>query len=255
MLLTSTTLNESLGLLDMLPTGEFGLDVNTMKQKVVMHGDVLSCITHTNLKIAIAKKGTVPGNERLVNDLLGAHSRIDMQKGLFYQLIHQCTVVYTKYYGGFMQPLQVALGKKRVCNDPTKNFQDHNKHQMELYRAACCYRFVMFISSLTKEDLENDQRLGRKESLLSLESRMRIFSKEFETSDHEPSRMVALYLKDVASYKRCQDGMQENNYWILEMESCKWMGAWKQFKKNHYLALQSEYIELFYGEDFDPWLR
>ena len=120
-----------------------------------------------------------------------------------------------------MQPMQVALGKKRVCGDPTKKFCDHNKHQMELYKAAYRYQFAMFISSLTKENLENDQRLGSKDSLLSFESRMRSFNKEFETSDHEPSRMVALFLKDVGSYKRCQDGIRENNYWILEIESCK----------------------------------
>ena len=67
--------------------------------------------------------------------------------------------------------------------------------------------------------------------------------------------MVALFLKDVGSYKRCQDGIRENNYWILVIESCKWMGAWKLFNKTTYLTLQSEYIELFYGKDFDPWLR
>ena len=33
------------------------------------------------------------------------------------------------------------------------------------------------------------------------------------------------------------------------------MGAWKQYKKKNYLRLQSGYIEEFYGEKFDPWLR
>ena len=201
MLLTSATLNESLGLLDKLPSGGFGLDVNAMKRKVAMHGDALSCITHTNSKIAIAKKGTVPGNERLVNDLLGAHSRIDMQKGLFHQLMHQCAVVYIKYYGGFMQPMQVALAKKRVKGDPVKShFQDHDKHQMELYHAARRFRFAMFIESLTVEDLEHDRSLEGGKPLLSLEGKMKQFCEDFETSDHEPSRVVALYLKDVSSY-------------------------------------------------------
>ena len=225
MLLTSATLNESLGLLYKLPSGEFELDVNAMERKVAMHGDALSCITHTNSKVAIAKKGTVPGNERLVNDLLGAHSRIDMQKGLFHQLMHQCAVIYIKFYGGFMQPMQVALAKKRVKGDPVKsNFQDHDKHQMELYHAARRFRFAMFIESSTVEDLEHDRLLEGGKPLLSLEGRFKQFCEAFETSDHQPSRVVALYLKDVSSYSRCKDGIRNNNYWLLEKESCDWMG-------------------------------
>ena len=83
-----------------------------------MHSDVLSCITHANSRLAIAKKGTVPGNEKFVKDLLDAYSRIVMHKSLFHQLIHQSAVVYSEYYGGFMQPMQVALAKKRVKGDP-----------------------------------------------------------------------------------------------------------------------------------------
>ena len=139
MLLTNATLNESLGLLNKLDGGKFGSDVDALKRRALVHGDALSCVTHKNSKLAIARKGTVPGNEKLVKDLLGAHSRVIIQKGQFHRLMHQSVVMYTKYDGGFMQPMQVELGKKRVCGDPTKNFQDHNKHQMELYRAARRY--------------------------------------------------------------------------------------------------------------------
>ena len=101
MLLTSATINESLGLLNKLDGGEFGLDAKALKRTVFMYGDALSCVTHANSKLVMAKKGTVPGNEKLVSDLLGAHSRIIMQKGLFHQLMHQCAVIYTKFYGVF----------------------------------------------------------------------------------------------------------------------------------------------------------
>ena len=73
MILTSVAINESLGFLTKLDGGKFGLD----------YGDALSCITHCNSKLVGTKKGIVPGDEKLVDGLLGAHSRIIMQKGLF----------------------------------------------------------------------------------------------------------------------------------------------------------------------------
>ena len=155
-----------------------------------------------------------------------------------------------------MQPMQVALAKKRVKGDPVKShFQDHDKHQMEVYHAAWRFRFSMFIKSITVEVLENDHLLEGGKPLLSLEERMKQFCIEFETSDHEPSRVVAPYLKDVSSYSCCKDGIRDNNYWLLEKESCDWMGHWKQYKKKNCLRLQAEHIEKFYGEGFDPWLR
>jgi len=60
-----------------------------------------------------------------------------MQKGLFHQLMHQASVIYKKYYGGFMQALQVELGVKRVTGQPKKKlFQDHDQHLLKLYRGC-----------------------------------------------------------------------------------------------------------------------
>ena len=102
MLLTSATIHGKLGFLNKLEGGEFGLDVNALKWRATVYGDALLCVTHRNSKLVIAKRGTVPGNDKLVHDLLGAHSRIVTQKGLFHQFMHQSAVVYIKYYGAFM---------------------------------------------------------------------------------------------------------------------------------------------------------
>jgi len=177
-----------MGLLNKLKDGEFGLDVSAMKRKAFVHGDALSCITHANSKFAIAKRGTVPGNEELVKDLLGAHSCTIMQKGVFHQLMHQASVIYTKFYGGFMQALQIELAVKRVVGTPEKiHFQDHEKYMRKLYRGCRRYRFGKFIESLTPQDLEHDSSITNKKSLLSLENKMIEFNKQWLTSDHEPS--------------------------------------------------------------------
>ena len=59
------------------------------------------------------------------------------QKGMFHQLVHQATVIYTKYYGRFIQAIQVALAMKRVKGDPVKsNDQDHDKFMLKMYQST-----------------------------------------------------------------------------------------------------------------------
>ena len=126
----------------------------------------------------------------------------------------------------FLQALQVALSVKRVKGDPVKgNYQDHDKFMLKVYAACRRFRFSKFIQSLTAEDLEQDRQLQSVTALLSVEERMTTFYKSWETSHHQPSRLIALFLKDSASYLRCKEGIRKNNYWLLEKESCDWMGA------------------------------
>ena len=39
--------------------------------------------------------------------LLNAYQRIIIQKGLFHQGMHQTAVIFTVYYGEFLQPIQL----------------------------------------------------------------------------------------------------------------------------------------------------
>jgi hypothetical protein len=60
-----------------------------------------------------------------------------IQKGQFHQLIHQLVAIYSQFYGGFMQAMQVANGIKRVNGDPVKGgYQCHHHFAIKLYRAA-----------------------------------------------------------------------------------------------------------------------
>ena len=174
--LISATMNKFSGLVNKLDGGKFGLDINVLKWKALVYGDALSCITHRASRLVIAKKGTLPGNDKLVSDLLGAHSLIIIQKGLFYQCLHQASAIYTKYYGGFMQAIQVELSVKRVNGIPERSYyQDHDKFLQKLYRACRRSRFAKFIESLTAADLEEDRHLVSGRAILSLEERMNSF--------------------------------------------------------------------------------
>jgi hypothetical protein len=51
--------------------------------------------------------------------------------------MHQLGVVYTMFHGGFMQPLQVANGIKKVMGDPLKGkFKDHERFVVKLFKAC-----------------------------------------------------------------------------------------------------------------------
>jgi hypothetical protein len=85
--------------------------------------------------------------------LLDAHSAVEMQKGHFHQQMHQLSVIYTLFYGGFMQPFQVSNGVKQVNGNPVKErFQDHERFAIKLFKACRQFMLRKFIDS---EDLSN----------------------------------------------------------------------------------------------------
>ena len=103
-----------------------------------------------------------------------------------------------------MQLIQVELSVKRVKGNPVKiHFQDHDKHLLKLYRGCRRLRFAKFLQSLTTEQQQEDQEKVSGESVLSIEDRMTAFFSSWGTTDHKPSRVIALYVKDLASYSRC----------------------------------------------------
>ena len=82
------------------------------------------------------------------------------------------------------------------------------------------------------------------------------FQESWQNSAHEPSRMVALFIKVSVSYLRCKKGVHNVDFWLLEQESCEWMGPWKMLGKTTYLRLQCMAIESLYGsEGMSPFTR
>jgi hypothetical protein len=75
--------------------------------------------------------------------LLAAQDCIFIQNGAFHQFMHHLVSMYTQFYGGFMQPFQVANGVKRVMGNPLKHlaFHCHEKFAVKLYNA--CNRFML----------------------------------------------------------------------------------------------------------------
>ena len=49
---------------------------------------------------------------------------------------------------------------------------------------------------------------------------------DWEVYDNEPTRVCALFLKEVESYNRCTFGVENENFWMLEIEGVNWLGTY-----------------------------
>lgn len=93
--------------------------------------------------------------------------------------------------------------------------------------------------------------------LKRIETSLDDYIKSWHNSKDQASRMVSNFIKCGKSFLRCKHGISKKNIWLLEKESCLWMGPTKSCKKTTYLREQCEYIERIYGGDeaFLPWMR
>ena len=209
-------------------TGIFRLLGSALKRLVFMCGDALTVSNWNHCFMRLAHQLTQLGQRKHVECLMKAYKRVVIQKGLFHQGMHQVCVVYSLYYGGFLQCLQVALGRKRITGEPTKGrFQDHEIFMTLTHLACIRYMLRMFMTSLILEELLFIDGESPSDYLTRVHQLYAEFQLSWQKSPHEPSRMVALFIKVSASYLRCKKGVHNIDFWLLEQESCEWMGPWK----------------------------
>jgi hypothetical protein len=254
MLLINVALLEILGLLKKEPNGKFSLGPNAKQRIVFMHGDALSVSLYGNIYDKILCNIMQLGKEKYVRTLLDAQERIFIQKGHFHQLMHYLGAIYTQFYGAFMQPFQVANGVKRVTGDPVKNgFQCHERFADKMYNACNRFMLRMFCTSQYMEVIRNasheHSNIARLRFILDT---YREYRESWELSEHQPSRMVALFIKSYWCYLRCKKAISSHDGWHLEIESCHLMPVWKVLGKTTYLRLQCKYMEMFYSDKKVP---
>ena len=216
-----------------------------------MHGDGLTVANYSNLELKVARRGTEIGRENYVDTHLKALRRVKMQKGLFHELMHHSDGIYKKFYGGFLQPLQTHCAVKRVTGDPTKNhYQDHDHHLDLCDTSSSRFHDRMFVLHHDASDFVVRDGESNRQFLLRVEEMWMQFTLSYETSLHQPSKMISLFLKQQASYKRQKHAMRACDFWIVEKEQCELLTLWRQCNKTTYLKEQCEHIEKFYADNF-----
>ena len=124
--------------------------------------------------------------------------------------MHQTGIIYSIYYGGFIQCFQLALSVKRVNGDPVKKgYQDHDIHLRDLYLACLRYRLHNFTLTLSSEDMTALDNESAIQFMVRLEEKYSSYVEEWENTDHEPSKLVSLFLKATGEYCISREGPRD----------------------------------------------
>jgi hypothetical protein len=111
--------------------------------------DGLSVSLHSTINDKILRQIIWLGNEEYVGTFLDAQDCIFIQKGTFHQCMYHLASMYTQFYGGFMQPFQVANGVKRVTGNLLKQsvFQCHEQFAIKLNNASNQFMLCIYVHS------------------------------------------------------------------------------------------------------------
>ena len=135
-------------------TGNYKLVDTALQRLVFLYGDALTVSNWNHCFMRLAQQLSQYGQRNHVESLMKAYQRIFVQKGLFHQGMHQVAVIYTLYYGAFLQCIQVALARKRITGEPIKGrFQDHEIFMRMTYLACVRYMLRMFMQSIIDADV------------------------------------------------------------------------------------------------------
>ena len=75
------------------------------------------------------------------------------------------------------------------------------------------------------------------------------YCEQLESSDDEPSRVCAIFMKEVESYFRCVNGVKKGDFWLIEKENSDWLGAYQFSGKSNYVPEGMKRGELMNGPD------
>jgi hypothetical protein len=120
---------------------------------------------------------------------------------------------------------------------------------MKVYLACVRFMHRRFVEATDKSEFRLNSKETPAEFLSGIQGAYSKFRKSWELSPHEPSQMLALFMKSANSFCRCKYGVLKREYWLLEKESCDWIAHWKMAGKTTYLRLQCKHIEGLYGEN------
>ncbi len=149
-----------------------------------------------------------------------------------------------------MQALQVGTKVKQVTGDLIKGgFQTHEKSAKKLYKACNCFMMRIFTSSGYLADIITETFPSKLSQLRWILDCYRKYRDLWETSVHEPSHMVSLFLKLMRCYLRCNHAIDSCDGWMLEIQSAKLLPVWKIYGKSTYMQLKCEYMEQFYNDE------
>jgi len=253
MIMVHTYLQEEFGMIDEIvkdgkATGNYQIHENAMKRLIFLYGDSLSVSNWKNCFLRNAQQLAQFRQKKFIQCILDVHKCVYIQHGLFHHGMHRSEAIFKFFYGGFLQPLQVVLGRKRINGEPAKGkYQDHEQFLLTVYFAVVRYLLRRYMESVAPEDLMFRDSESSVDYLSRIQQQISEYRESWETSKNEPSKMLAMFIKITGSHYRSKLAVSNLDFWMCEYENCEWIGPWKMSNKTTYLRQTCEEIEIKYG--------
>ena len=228
---------------------------NAKRRRIHFFGDGLSARNFSCLKYNISRQLATLSDILGVKALLSALDCCTMQMDYLHENgFHKQDCIWKTKYGCFLQPFQVHLSWLRINGDPSKrNMQGHELFLSIIYRALRTHRLNCFIESCCEEELGSDSNMSAEENLIRCEELYAAYCDQLESCADEPSRLCAIFLKEVESYFRCVGGTKDGNVWLMEKENSDWLSAYKFCGKSNYVPESMRRVELMNGMKLSDW--
>ena len=86
---------------------------------------------------------------------------------------------------------------------------------IHMYKSLCVNWFNSFIESLPEDAFLQRKDESVQSSIDWLDDDYLSFIKQWETSADQPSRVCAIFMKEVELYLRCLYGTKTGNFWMI----------------------------------------
>ena len=232
--------------------GLVALQSSANDRKVFLCVDALSAKQFRILYFNLTKKLSELGNTQTIEQLLRAYELFVCQHDYLHEhRMHRQDVIWRIFMGGVLQAFIAETRMQRISGDPVKsNLQGHERF-LEIVRAAIdIQRVTSFVKYMGVEFFKRDDNESVESVLMRIEMSYSEYCKLWEDSQDIPSQILNNLINMLTSYFRCVKSVKCQNFWLLEEENIRWLGAYKACGKNNYHCEGLNRIETLYGDSF-----
>jgi hypothetical protein len=229
--------------------GRYELANDIAKRHLIMFGDGLSCERFRNCRDRlIEKQGSFTTHYEDVTVLLTALENVYMLPGdLHGGRFHTLGPVYSLFYGGFLQPIQIALGYKRINNKKVeKTFQQASVFVLRVLYEAERAMYDAFLFELERDKLpailEHVTDAAVLASFLADEIAVWI-EKKLSTSTDEMFWFGLNFINVTLGFRLFGCAIRSGSYMVIEHLWIKFCSIWKLMGKKIYTEIALNQIE------------
>lgn len=231
--------------------GDFEFLPNAEHRMIDLCVDQLSARNFRMLRCNLSRKAAKIGGAKKVLPLLQALNRFTVQHDYLHEtLLHRQDAIWGTKYGALLQAFQVHLKRKRIAGDPTKRKAQAHYKFLDLTKKAL-RRFILgkFLKAGVKDIFTRATGETNSSYLMKLTDAYSAYRTSWEKSDDEPSKVCVILLKEIESLQRCWMGVTQEDFWTLEIEGARWIGAFKFTVKGNCASEGMHRMDTMYGEN------